>query len=103
MVPLEIGDRIVIRYHDYMQNLTVTKVNDKNLEQPEEYRVKLQGICGQFFDMSSMNILTNVIKKKEVFNIACIDKNELVLTYSTSKKSLNTQIWNAKNLKPKNL
>ncbi|XP_050519942.1 uncharacterized protein LOC126893614 [Daktulosphaira vitifoliae] len=50
-----------------------------------------------------MNILTNVIKKKEVFNIACIDKNELVLIYSTSKKSLNTQIWNAENLKAKDV
>ncbi|XP_050539340.1 uncharacterized protein LOC126904382 [Daktulosphaira vitifoliae] len=86
-----------------MQNLTVTKVNDKNREQPEEYRVKLQGINGEFFDTVSMNILTNVIKKKEVFNIAFIIKNELMLTYSTSKKSLNAQIWNAENLKPKDV
>ncbi|XP_050543374.1 trimethylguanosine synthase-like [Daktulosphaira vitifoliae] len=50
-----------------------------------------------------MNILINVIKKKEVFNIACIDKTELVLTYSTSKKSLNTQIWNVEILKPKDV
>ncbi|XP_050538221.1 uncharacterized protein LOC126903778 isoform X1 [Daktulosphaira vitifoliae] len=103
MALLERGDRIVIRYYDYLQNLTVIKVNDKNREQPEEYRVKLQGISGEFFDTSSMNILTNVIKKKEIFNIALIDKNELVLTYSTSKQCLNTQIWNAENLKPKNV